>query len=195
MNFLAHFYLSYNEEPLIVGNFIADAVKGRRLNDYKPAIQKGIRLHRSIDDFTDKHPLVQETKKHLRQHHGKYAPVIADVFYDHFLAANWNNYHDKSLPQFAGDIYSILGKNIFVFPLKAQLAFTYMASNNWLANYASLAGIQKALTGLGKRTPYANTMHLAAQTLEADYALYQEHFNAFFPELEKHAESFLQKEI
>ncbi len=57
MNFLAHLYLSGNSEELLIGSFIADAVKGSNFEGYHPQVVKGIKLHRCIDTFTDSHPV------------------------------------------------------------------------------------------------------------------------------------------
>jgi acyl carrier protein phosphodiesterase len=91
MNFLAHLHLSGNNPNIMLGNFMGDFVKGKSYRQqYEPEIIKGIELHRSIDEFTDSHPVVTESKNRLRPTYRHYSGVIVDVFYDHFLAANWN---------------------------------------------------------------------------------------------------------
>jgi len=60
MNYLAHIYLSGNDDFLKLGNFIADEIKGKSYKEFPKDIQKGIILHRAIDDFTDHHPLVSK---------------------------------------------------------------------------------------------------------------------------------------
>ena len=114
MNFLAHLYLSGNNKEVILGNFIADAVKGKELNRYKEQVQVGIRLHRAIDTYTDKHPVVEKSKERLRGKYHKYAGVIVDMFYDHFLAANWNEYSNEPLNKFTSNAYRILILNFLV---------------------------------------------------------------------------------
>ena len=100
MNFLAHLYLSGNDPLVRLGNFIGDFVKGRDLADrYEPAIVKGIELHRAIDEFTDQHAIVKQSKMRLRPKYRHYAPVIVDIFYDHFLAAGWDNHSEQLLPE------------------------------------------------------------------------------------------------
>src|SRR5436190_22096246 len=108
MNYLAHLYLSGDDPMIMIGNFIADHIKGKQFDLYSKEIQKGILLHRSIDTFTDQHPLVEQSKLLLRPHFHKYAPVIADVFYDHFLAKDWKNYHPQSLENFAQHAYQLM---------------------------------------------------------------------------------------
>ncbi|CAG0997615.1 MAG: DUF479 domain-containing protein [Bacteroidetes bacterium] len=183
MNFLAHFYLSNFNEALIVGNFIADSVKGKQFEHFPKDIQKGILLHRQIDEFTDKHAIVMKTKESLRIKHGKFSPVISDIIYDHFLASNWEKYSAVPLKSYSHSIYRTLGKNILLLPLNAQITYTYMVKNNWLYNYAQHEGISKALKGISKRTNYSNNMHEAPLTLLENYDEYQQHFFDFFPEL------------
>ena len=90
MNFLAHIYLSGDDPNIQLGNFIGDFVKGRNLvEQFGHEIAKGIELHRAIDEFTDKHPIVKLSKVRLREKYRHYAPVIVDIFYDHYLAKNW----------------------------------------------------------------------------------------------------------
>ena len=92
MNFLAHLYLSGDNEDLIIGNFIADMVKGRQIENFQEEVVKGIELHRKIDYFTDNHAIVDQSKRRLRNKYRLYSGVIVDMFYDHYLAANWSEY-------------------------------------------------------------------------------------------------------
>ena len=108
MNFLAHLFLAGNDEGLIIGNFIADSIRGKETNNYPESIRRGIVLHRQIDHFTDTHPVVKRTVQRLRKSSEKYAPVVSDVIYDHFLAANWNQYSSIPLKQFANQSYHFL---------------------------------------------------------------------------------------
>src|SRR4051812_44429809 len=109
MNFLAHLYLSGDNDYVKLGNFIGDFVKGRNLNEQFPSgIARGIRLHRAIDEFTDSHPIVKKSKDRLRPAYRHYAPVIVDVFYDHFLARNWTRYSDTALADYAEQTYDLV---------------------------------------------------------------------------------------
>ena len=111
MNYLAHFLLSKQNEALIIGNFIADDVKGKQYKKYPEAVQQGILMHREIDSFTDSHPIVTNSKNLIRKFQKKYTPVVVDVFYDYFLARNFSNYSTFELNEFSLKIYTILNKN------------------------------------------------------------------------------------
>src|SRR4029077_7560850 len=73
MNYLAHAYLSFNQSEILVGNMISDFVKGKRKFDYPSGIQKGIDLHRAIDQFTDQHSATKEAKEFFRPDYRLYA--------------------------------------------------------------------------------------------------------------------------
>lgn len=183
MNFLAHLYLSGNDEELLLGNFIADAVKGKQAEVYAPGIAKGIKLHRLIDSYTDSHPVVAETKARLRPKYRKFAPVVADVYYDHFLAKQFEQFSLLPLAEYADEVYAFINKHFLLLPPKVQHFFPYMMRQNWLLSYAGLEGIAKALTGLSRRAAFESGMETAAEELQENYEFYAADFNAFFPDL------------
>ncbi len=183
MNYLAHFYLSDYDENLIIGNYIADDVKGKAYLNYPEEIQKGILLHRKIDDFTDSHDIVFNSKGIIRHHQKKYTPVVMDVFYDYFLAKDWEIHSEDELKGFTIFVYKTLFKNLKHLPTKSQLRLSFMAKSNWLYNYRNIKGIDSALTGLSKRTNYENNMAQAHIILKEKEDSLSADFNAFFPEL------------
>jgi acyl carrier protein phosphodiesterase len=183
MNFLAHFYLSGNDTGLLQGNFLADAVKGKKHLEYSAEIQKGILMHRFIDHYTDTHAVTERTKARLRPEFHHYAPVIVDVFYDHFLAINWKQYSEIPLTEYAQMIYSKLEENSDVFPEKSKHILKYMKMHDWLNAYATVEGIGVVLTGMSRRTPYVSGMENGAAALRKDYDACEKDFKEFFPEL------------
>lgn len=191
MNFLSHLYLSGNSKEIIVGNFIGDFVKGRKMFDYPPAITKGIKLHREIDYFTDNHPIVLKSKDKLREAHGHYAGVVVDIFYDHFLAANWELYHPLNLKDFAEGTYEILKKNSSFLPPKAQYMLPYMIKDNWLVNYAQIQGIDQACKGIARRTKFKSNMENATIDLQKYYEEFKKEFDLFIPIVKKHCDTYL----
>jgi len=191
MNFLAHAYLSGDSEELLIGNFIADAVKGSAINNYSGKIKEGILLHRSIDAFTDSHPVVRTSIERLRPDYHKYSGVLVDIFYDHFLAKNWNRHSNIELKVFAARVYSIMQNNYAQLPQRSQQLLPYMIRFDWLTNYAHLEGIQRVLNGMSRRTTFVSNMEKAVKNLVNNYAEFEAEFNAFFPELLQHSEKFI----
>jgi acyl carrier protein phosphodiesterase len=184
MNFLAHLYLSGDNPRLMVGNFIGDFVKGRNaLEKFDPEIARGILLHRSIDEFTDTHPVVAASKNRLRPKYRHYAGVIVDVFYDHFLASNWNLYHAEPLPSYASRAYNLVESFEPILPEEVKYMLPYMVSGNWLVNYAKLEGIHRALSGMARRTSFNSKMEEAVHDLKTNFDDFKKEFDTFFPEL------------
>ena len=184
MNFLAHIYLSGDNEGVTIGNFIADGIKGKKYTKYPLQIQKGILLHRGIDSFTDQHPTVRKSTKRLHKNYGHYSGVIVDILYDHFLAKNWKNYHSQPLDEYVQDFYRLLRKDFDILPSRIQRMMPYMISDNWLLSYATIPGISKILVQMNRRTKNASSMNFAVIELEEYYSEFEEEFSSFFSELE-----------
>lgn len=183
MNFLAHIYLSGDDEGIILGNFIADGIKGKKYLKYPKKIQKGIILHRGIDSFTDQHPTVRLSTARLHKNYGHYSGVIVDILYDHFLAKNWKKYHPRPLDKYVSDFYQLLRSNFEILPSRIQRMMPYMISDNWLLSYASVPGISKILNQMNIRTKRVSKMNFAVLELETYYAEFEAEFTSFFSEL------------
>jgi acyl carrier protein phosphodiesterase len=192
MNFLAHLYLSGDDPEIRLGNFIGDFVRGRDLSArYSPCIFKGILLHREIDEFTDRHPIVKQSKDRLRPKYRHYAPVIVDIFYDHFLAVNWHLYHPQLLPDFAEECYQYLEESLPILPEQVKWMLPHMVRGNWLVNYARVEGIQQALNGMTRRSKFDSKMNESVAELVQSYDEFNTEFKSFFPLLKEHASQFL----
>ena len=183
MNFLAHLYLSPDIEKVILGNFFADAVKGKQYEKYEKDIQRGIILHRAIDTFTDKHPVFRQSAKRLRPQYGLYSRVIVDIYYDHFLARNWDDYSSIDLTDFVQSAYKMLVRNYLILPGRSKRILPFMIAQNWLAGYASMQDLQRVFNGMSRRTGYKSGMENAVESLKNDYTKYAEEFKRFFPEI------------
>jgi acyl carrier protein phosphodiesterase len=193
MNFLAHLYLSGDRSRVMVGNFIGDFVKGRNLSGrYEPDVVVGIELHRAIDHFTDTHEIVHQSKKRLAGKYRHYSGVIVDVFYDHFLSSNWSNYHHEPIEVFAQEAYKLLLNNEAILPGDLKVMLSYMIRQNWLVAYGGIDGIQKALSGIARRTPYVSNMEKATADLKENYEGFLSDFTAFFPQLSDFAKEYLR---
>ena len=183
MNILAHLYLSGDNDEVLVGNFIGDAVKGRLNGQYASEIMKGIAMHRAIDSFTDTHVVVTESKARIRPVYGKYAGVVIDIFYDHFLSVDWHKYSDQNLKQFIRSSYFTLSQHFLDMPLRVQMYFPFFVANNWLAKYGILVGLERVLTGMGKHSSMPSNAKDAIEVLKLEYNKFHNEFNMFFPEL------------
>ena len=183
MNFLAHIYLSGSSDLIKIGNFIADGVRGNQYLSFDFEIQKGIVLHRVIDTYTDEHPLFRKCTKRLHSHYHHYSGVIVDVFFDHFLAKNWNYYSEESLEDFVQNFYISLTTYEMHLTEKAKLMQPYMIKQNWLLNYRSIDGIEKILTQMDRRTKNVSMMRNSVTELKHYYSEFEQDFTDFFEEL------------
>ena len=183
MNFLAHIYLSGDNDLIKIGNFMADGIRGRQYEKYPLGIQKGIILHRAIDTFTDAHPIFRQSTKRLHQNYHHYAGVIVDVFYDHFLAKNWNTYSDERLEDFVARFYQSLSDNKSVLSERTLMVMPYMFEQNWLVSYQTVEGINRILTQMDHRTKNLSKMRFATNELSEFYSEFENEFTKFFEEL------------
>jgi acyl carrier protein phosphodiesterase len=183
MNFLAHIYLSFDDDEVAIGNFIADSIRSRKYTHLPIKIQKGIQLHRAIDAYTDSHTLHKQSSKRLYPIYRHYSRVIVDIFYDHFLAKNWLQYSDMPLDQYVGDFYYLLERNYNLLPKGVQRMMPYMITDNWLLNYGNIEGISKVLNGMNRRTQNKSKMNLAVHELQTYYTDFEDDFTRFFEDL------------
>jgi len=191
MNFLAHIYLSGDNEMLKIGNFMADSVRGNRYLEYSDDLRRGILLHRYIDTFTDAHPIYRKSKHRFHEKYGHYAGVIMDIVYDHFLAKNWNSYFDQNLEIYAANFYSLLHENYDILTPKTQNLLPYMIDQNWLVQYASLEGLEIILFQMDYRTKHRVNMQEAIVEVRIFYTELETEFTLFFEELQLHCQQKL----
>ena len=193
MNYLAHIYLSEDQELIQIGNFMADHIKGSKYKGYPAEVQKGILLHRKIDWFTDQDETARRSKRRLHERYGLYRGVIIDIFYDHMLAANWSEYSTMALKEYAAVFYSTLEANRDLLPEKVKHITGYMIRNDWLTSYADPEGIRRVLSGMNRRTGGRGKMDRAIDDLIEHYDDLEVDFRHFFKKLRTFSSQNLQE--
>jgi acyl carrier protein phosphodiesterase len=193
LNFLAHLYLSQNNTNILIGNFIADHIRGNKYESFSKEIKKGIFLHRAIDTFTDAHKIVRKSKRRLHARYRHYDGVIIDIFYDYFLAKNWANYSEIPLAIYTDAIYHLFDEIKLDLPLKSQQFIKYMIEYNILFNYQYKDGIEKVLNGMNNRTKGKSQMNLAIEDLKILEKEFEEDFTLFFKDLIAHTNQRLKE--
>ena len=183
MNFLAHIYLSNDEDFVKIGNFMADGIRGKSYSDFHYSIQKGILLHRAIDTFTDAHPIFRQSTKRLHANYHHYSGVIVDIFYDHFLAKNWQQYSPINLSDFVDDFHQLLESNYDLLTPKTKRLLPYMIAQNWLKSYQTVNGIEVILTQMDQRISSTNKMQNSVVELNDHYDEFEAEFFLFFEDL------------
>ncbi len=183
MNYLAHSFLSFQKPEITIGNFIADSIQGNRFDGLSEGIIDGIRLHRKIDMFTDSHPIFLTSKYRFTKDFGKYNGVLMDIFYDHYLAKNFDKYSDMTLQQHSTYVYDLLQNNFDYLPEPAKRFYGYMTERNVLVQYASLQGIETVLEHLSHRIRHRYQLNLAMPILIEQYDDIEQEFFVFFDEM------------
>jgi len=189
MNYLAHAYLSFGDEQVLVGNLISDFVKGKKKFNYPEGIQRGITLHRAIDTYTDAHEVTKLAKDIFRPSYRLYSGAFMDVVYDHFLATDPGQFSEDTLNQFSKNTYEILDRHSKFLPDRFAGMFAYMKSQNWLFNYRTIWGTESSFGGLVRRARYLQESLTACSLFEENYQALQRYYEAFFPELKSFAET------
>ena len=193
MNFLAHIYLSGDNDLVKIGSFMADSIRGHSYDVYPEDIQKGILLHRSIDSFTDMHPIYRQSKHRLHEKYGHYSGVIMDIFYDHFLAKNWKTYSDENLDEYAENFYLLLKENYDVLTDRVKGMMPYMIARNWFVSYSTIAGLEMIMFQMDHRTKNRVDMHQSMVELKQYYTEFENEFRLFFEELRQHCSDKLKE--
>lgn len=189
MNYLAHIYLSGESEEITVGNFIGDFVKGNRHQQFPQQVAYGILLHRRIDSFTDQHPAVRQCIQLLRPGYGKYAGIVADLFFDHFLAFNWKDYSVESLRQFTKNAHTIFLSNFGLLPPRVKQFLPFLIYHKRLESYARQENMLTVLEIMSRHTSLPPNGQWAMQMLSQEYQQFEALFRSFFPELIDYVES------
>ena len=185
MNFLAHVYLSRDDEELLVGQMLGDFLEPGWRERLPPRIRQGVELHQQVDRFTDAHPVFAVSRRRLGPRFRLYSGVLVDVFYDHFLACNWARYHpERPLDEFSREVYATLERHGDVLTGRFLRVLPFMREHDWLASYACLESVDRALAGISRRLSRANPLAEGGEALRQHYAALEGDFRAFFPDLE-----------
>lgn len=183
MNFLAHMLLSCESDTLVTGNFLGDLLRNRDIANLPEAIRIGVQLHRKIDMFTDKHPNVKKSSRLLHERHGKYAPVLVDVFFDFFLSRHWSRFHPEPMTTFSRKIYQQLLSHLDIMPERTQRQLQAMVQDDWLMNYATYEGMELTIRRLSRRVSRPQQLAEAVDSLKMFEPKLEANFLAFFPEI------------
>ena len=188
MNHLAHLYLSSDKEEEMVGQFIADAVKGNDFNLYSPDIRQGILLHRWVDSFTDTHDLVKELRAEYRPKLGLYSGVLIDLVFDYFLAKDFQIHSGIELEEFQQFTFSVLNKHEDHFPEKMKKYFFHMKDKEFMMKYAHPVEMADIVRQMGNRIPRGESLLAAGDFFEDYVEMASAYFPTFFEELKREFE-------
>lgn len=183
MNFLAHIYLSGNDDEVKIGNFIGDYVKGKAFHIYPEKIKQGILLHRFIDSFTDQNTYTLDAKQIFAPKYRKYAGIVIDIVYDHFLATNWSKYSDVSLRVFIDRFHDLLITNNNMLPAEVQDFVPKLIKNDRIYSYKEIEGIRSVLSTMAIYTSLPDHSDFAIMALKENYEFLKQSFFLFFSDI------------
>ena len=197
MNWLAHVFLSENHIEHQLGNLLADPLKGRAWEGATPMFKKGLQTHLHIDTFTDKHPLVKQSKRRLKDR--KYLKgVVIDIVYDHLLTKHWEKFSSRDFKEFTAKFRNEAPLQIDGYPEKAKTVINRVVEIKLLSSYADLEGLGEGFKRIDKRL---SERVLAKETTFGYLPLvaYEMHnieqdFLKFFPELMMHVKKNLDND-
>jgi len=192
MNYLAHLYLAENTTDSRIGNFLGDFVKGdlsQYESVYTPGIIQGIKEHRQIDSFIDRHPMFIQSKRRLGKKYRLVSGVIIDILADHFLIQHWQRFSPhEDLDTFLFNSYRMLSQSQGILPTRLQRILPRIIGEDWLRSYEILQGVELTLIRLSKRLKRQNTLPEAIQDIQNNYQELETDFLMFFPDLIRYVE-------
>lgn len=183
MNYLAHVFVAESSPHSIIGNLLGDFVKGPLHDQYSAEITEGIRFHRKVDVFTDAHPLHLQSRNLFSRYRRRFASIIVDVCYDHFLSRHWERFSDEKRENFISSIYDILQVHQRILPKNFQQILPSMIEQDWLGSYYHLSGIEIVLNRISYRLKRGNPLLGSISEIEHHYQKLEEDFLDFFPKL------------
>jgi acyl carrier protein phosphodiesterase len=181
MNYLAHLFLSDPTPQCLLGNLMGDFVKGHLDNAYSPEIRRGIELHRKVDTFAQTNKEVRRSKSRFDQTYRHHKGILVDVFYDHFLAKNWDRYSAIPLADFARQVYQALEDYYTLLPEELRRIAPRMIAKNWLECYRDVRTIEIVLQRISERLTRPNRLGEGITELKNNYAELEDDFTSFLP--------------
>jgi len=183
VNHLAHFKVSHPDPHLVVGGFLGDFIKGRLRGEFPAPIERGIRLHRAVDAYADRHPVARRSIDRFAPEFRRYGPIMVDVIYDHFLAGYWQHYHDNEISRFCDSVFAILRDNQEILPFPAQSLAGRMMASRSIESYHHDEFVARSLSSISLRLKRDNPLQRGFDEFIAHRAELGRDFVVFFPDL------------
>ena len=191
MNYLAHSLFTDSDELLVVGQYCGDFVRGGNLQGFPPRVRDGISLHRRIDSYTDSHPVNLQARNLFSKPYRRFAGIITDVLYDHFLAQNWQEFSDISLQSHAEFVYGAQQNHFDLLPPDLQRFATMVIERNALVSYLDITTVEQVLERISRRSPRFQTLATASGPMRDNYQQLRGCFDDFFPDLVENIEPLI----
>ena len=191
MNYLAHFHLSHGDNELLLGALLGDFVKGPLTGERSRGLEQGILLHRKIDAFTDSHSLLTQAQRAFSPEFRRYAGIMTDVLFDHFLNQHWQQFHHQPLTKFSTQVYQLINNNPQLTP-SAQLQANNLVRYDVFEKFRHWETVDGTLIRISKRIKRDNPLARSAPEMKSHYLQLEQTFLNFYPALQQHATSIRQ---
>ncbi|MCB1097070.1 MAG: DUF479 domain-containing protein [Verrucomicrobiae bacterium] len=189
MNFLAHFFLAEGSPETLAGNFLGDFIKGPITDsDFSPGIAQGIRTHRAVDAFADRHPATSISRQRFSVRYRRISGIIVDIAYDHFLSRHWPTFSQHEISAFIDSSYAAVELHSHLMPQHLADIIPTMREQNWLEETRTLNGLERIFYRMSHRSPILNTIREARDEVEQNFDALESDFLRFFPELVAHVQ-------
>jgi acyl carrier protein phosphodiesterase len=183
LNHLAHFHLAGECEHLVVGALLGDYVKGPLTGALPPALERGVKLHRRVDAFTDSHAALRALRVHFGPGERRLAGVVTDLFFDYLLTRHWQLFHAAALDAFSARVYAILEQHAAALPQRAARQARRIVEHDLLCRYGEAAVLEGTLERLGEVLRQPQAMRAATAVAWSRIGEFEESFLAFYPQL------------
>jgi len=192
MNFLAHSLMGFDDDALIAGQFCGDYVRGRDLSHFPRAVERGIRMHRFLDIYTDSYPELQSARADIQQLPRRFSGIVVDVLFDHYLARNWTVVSKITLSEHAENIHEALANFEQVLPDSLNRFRRLLKEREILENNVYLSSIEFTLSQLASRSPRFSVLGLGQVELATIRETLEPKFETFYPSLKKAALKYIE---
>ncbi len=186
MNFLAHLHIAEQSDSSLLGNLLGDFVKGDPDKQFSQLVVNGIRLHRWVDSYTDRHPLMSESKALFPDSTRRFSPIALDMLWDHFLAKHWQEFHSLPLKDFVDNAQKQIQHNHTLeidLPERYLMVTEKMWQGRWLESYCKLDNIEFALQRMSQRSIRMKPLAECYQSFVEHYPVFSEVFFELYPDV------------
>lgn len=184
MNFLAHFHLAWPDEGLIAGGLEGDYFKGPLRGQLPGYLERGVRLHRAIDAHTDNHPLIRQLRQELPPGLRRYAGILIDLSFDHYLSVHWSTFSSVPLQDFTSEVYRALKTHEDALSAGARQMLARLVEYDVLNRYQQWETVVATATRIGERFQRRNPfLELDREIAPARTSMEQTFLN-FYPQLQ-----------
>lgn len=165
----------------MLGDFVRG---GMDTSELPPAAQRGIQMHRFIDQYMDGLPEMAELRQRFNPPFRRYAGIIIDMAFDHQLARRWTEYSSISLPQFDREVRELLAQYDDLLPAELKGFMRYADRRGLFAAYQQKDEILFSLTGLGRRLSRSNPLHRVDEIWDELEDAFARGFSDVFPQVQ-----------